>query len=63
MQIADVALAQRRGVAREFAHIMQRIEMVEGFEMVLERLAPDGEPLLQDDRGLLAGQRVPFDGV
>ena len=62
-RFADIAFAERRGSACQHADVAQRVEVVEGFEMILERLAADRDALL-DDQGRLGGrQGVALDRV
>lgn len=64
MQVAHVHFRQRiRLLPRKLAHVMQCLEVIDGFEVVLERLAADGDALLDNKRRLDGGEGVPLDGV
>ncbi len=63
MQLSQVGLRQRRPAARQCSYIADRPIEVDRFEMVLERLAADRDPLLDDERRLGGAERVPLDRV
>ena len=49
--------------ARQFAHIANGVEMIEGFKVVAQGFASDGDALFNHHRGLDRRQGVPLDGV
>jgi hypothetical protein len=63
MQLANVGLGKRRPSARQRADIADRLVMVDRFQMILERLAADRDPLLDDERRLGGAQCIPLDRV
>ena len=63
MDLADVGLADRLATCGEGTDIAERVAMADRFEVVLERLAADRDPLFEHDRGLAARQGVALDRV
>jgi hypothetical protein len=61
-RFADVGFPQRGGLPRELAHIVQGLEVIDRFEMILERFAADGNAVLDDHPRFGAGERVALDG-
>jgi hypothetical protein len=63
MKVADIGLPQRLRLSRQIAPIMQRLEVPDRFEMILERLAADGDPVLDHHPRFGGGQRIALDRV
>ena len=47
----------------DLAHPLQRMIMIDGFEMVAQRFAADGDPVLDDLGRFAKRERVSLDGV
>ena len=61
MQFGDGRLSQRRLLVRQGAHPIERVLVVEHLQMIVQRLATDGDAVLDQLRGLARRQRVAFD--
>ena len=48
---------------REVAHIVQRLEVIDCFEMILQRFAANGDAVLDHHPRFGGSQRVAFDRV
>jgi hypothetical protein len=60
---ADVELGQWTGLAGEIAHIGDGVVVIDRLQMVLQRLAADGDPLLAHQHRFRRAERVPLDRV
>ena len=63
MQFADRALGHRHRGGRETPHPEQGVIVIDGFEVITQRLAADRDAMLDDLGRLSQGGRVPLDGI
>jgi hypothetical protein len=63
LKVAYIGFPQWRRLPRKIAHMMERLEMTDRFEMILERFAADGNPVLDHHPRFGGGQRVARDRV
>jgi hypothetical protein len=63
VQIADICLPQRRRLPRELADKAQRLEVIDRFEMIFQRLAADCNAVLDHHPRFGGGQRVALDRI
>lgn len=63
VQVAQLRLCHRRGLARQLAHMAQGREVIDGLKVILERLAADRDALLDDEGGLDGAEGVSLDGA
>ena len=63
MQVADIGFPQRHRLPREITDIAQRLEVIDRFEMIFQRLAADCNAVLDHDPRFGGGQRVALDRV
>ena len=63
MQSSYVELGQGGGLRREIADIGDGFVVVDRLQVVFQRLAADGEALLDHQRRFRRGEHVPLDGV
>ncbi len=63
VELMQVQLGQSRPPARQCPAIADRVIVIDCFEVVLERLAADRDPLLDDERRLRSRERISLDRV
>jgi hypothetical protein len=63
VQVPYVHLGDGPALPCDGAHVAKGVEVVEGFEVVTQGFAADGDALLNHQHRFHGGQRVPLDGV
>lgn len=63
MQIANVQAGERCVVAGQLPDIGDGVEMIDRFQVVLERFAGNGDAVFDNHRGLDGGEGVSLDCV
>jgi hypothetical protein len=63
MQTAHVHFREWIGSPRHRPHVTQRREMIDRLQVILQRLAANGDALLDNQGRLDGGQRVPLDRI
>jgi hypothetical protein len=60
VQIAHISFRQQVAVLRKLVDLLQCREVIDRFQMILERLSVDGDPVLDDKRRLYGSKGGAF---
>ena len=63
MQVAHVHFGERCRLACKLPDLLDRLEVVDRFQVILERFSSDGDALLNDHRRLDGDERIALDRV
>jgi hypothetical protein len=63
MQVADIGFPQRRRMPREIADTAQRLEVIDRFKMIFQRLAANRNAVLDHHPRFGGGRRVALNCV